>query len=372
MILRAALAAFLCLVAIGCNSDDGADGATSSEVTSVSVAETETETAPPAESTATPAPPPTEEVDVESVPSGPDVEGVTTDPETGDGGDGGDIGELVDARIAIPSGDIELGETDAFVVTANGSLFWHPGLLSGEPQDAIPIAIVDEGNQVGRVAGVVDGSVIFGSCCSPATGEVAAATGSPGPSTRLAQGAAPTLSPDGAHLAIVGETELSVFDVATGDGASRRVGGDGTGTLVATDIIWLDGDGPVALVTIDGEYALAPVDPVAVTFGTPVPIGVPQTSSTHVELAGAGPNGEIAVATSMGTEVQLRVFEMDTLEEDESLTRPLPDGVRSVRVTGDGELLWVDGDTLWHTPPGESIPVPLGAGSAAAWFASPG
>jgi hypothetical protein len=366
MILRAALATFLCLAAIGCNSDDGA---TSSDVTSVSVAVTETGTVPRAESSTTPAPPPTDVVDVESVPSGPDVEGVTTDPETGDGAD---VGELVDARIAVPSGDIELGETDAFVVTANGSLFWHPGLLSGEPQEAIPIAIVDEGNQVGRVAGVVDGSVIFGSCCSPATGQVAAATGSPGPSTRLTEGAAPTLSPDGAHLAIVSDTALSIFDVATGDGASRSVGGDETGTLVPSDIIWLDGDGPVALVMIDGEYALAAVDPVAVTFGTPVPIGVPQTSSTHVELAGAGPNGEIAVATSTGTEVRLRVFEVDTLDEDESLTRPLPDGVRSVRVTRDGELLWVDGDTLWHTPAGESVPVPLGAGSAAAWFASPG
>jgi hypothetical protein len=200
MILRAALAAFLCVVAIGCNSDDGA---TSSDVTSVSVAVTETGTVPRAESSTTPAPPPTDVVDVESVPSGPDVEGVTTDPETGDGGD---VGELVDARIAVPSGDIELGETDAFVVTANGSLFWHPGLLSGEPQEAIPIAIVDEGNQIGRVAGVVDGSVIFGSCCSPAAGEVAAATGSPGPSTRLTEGAAPTLSPDGAPLASVSDT----------------------------------------------------------------------------------------------------------------------------------------------------------------------
>jgi hypothetical protein len=283
-------------------------------------------------------------------------------------------GELVEVSLDLPTGGLDVGPDDAFVATPAGALFWHPDLLTAEPAEPILIAPSDGRNLVERVAGAVDGAVVFGACCDPVTGRVLAATGDE-ETTRLTAGAAPALTPSGDRLAAVSSRAATVIDTATGDGVSLRfvVPDDNGVEIVPSDVIWAGDDRLVVLASVDGESSLVSLDPESLEFGEPRPLEVADEDDAYVELAGYGPDGEVAVAVGDGDgEVTLRAFDAETLEEVEALTRELPPGVRAVRVNQQGAVLWVDDGALWHTPAGRSVPFPKGGVAAAAWFASPG
>lgn len=138
-------------------------------------------------------------------------------------------------------------------------------------------------------------------------------------------------------------------------------------------VIWTDdGSGLVLLTSDQSGFALTPLTgAVPLERGDPVPIDVAfdPTLTRRVELAGTAADGAIAVAVveSDGTApTTVRFHEPDTLVEDVSRRFELPAGTASVRVAGD-ELLWVDGDTLWHRAV-DAEPQPTSEAIRAAWF----
>ena len=116
-----------------------------------------------------------------------------------------------DFSIELPVGSIHTGPDDLFIVHDDGDLYWHRDILAENPTDPIRLADfgdprppVTEGsgpNGVDAIAGVVNGSLIYGDCCEPISGNLLAATGPDSERTLLGAGYSPTLSSDQQFLA---------------------------------------------------------------------------------------------------------------------------------------------------------------------------
>ncbi len=297
-----------------------------------------------------------------------------------------------DLDIPIPSGSVDAGPTDVFVLNRNGDLELWSGALaaSSGPRTLIadypdPFGAVTEGsgpNVVDHVAGVVDGTVVFGDCCEPISGNVLAATGT-GETTVLAGGYSPTLSPTGNLLGTA--NDYVITQTATsgdGSGVFRSLNDDpSVPYLNVADLTWstkatatADDDHLVLLGWTENGWALHHVDSSTLeptlAFDLRIP-AVTEAPDTDVRFAGHGPDGEIVVAESSPDGTRLRYFAASTLAEMRQLERSLPASATSIRTADDGiGLLWVDGGTLYHLPSGEFEASALGDGVLAAWFAA--
>jgi hypothetical protein len=192
-----------------------------------------------------------------------------------------------------------------------------------------PFGPVTEGsgpNMVDQVAGIVDGTVVFGDCCEPVSGSIRAATGTDLVRT-IGGGYSPTLSPTGTLLGVANDDGWWLFDV---DRESLEL-------------------------TRAFELGVPPV------FDAP---------EFDLSFAGHGPNAEIVVAASNGETTRLRYFAPTTLAELPRQERSLPGSASSIRLDGDGEgLLWIDdGDVLYRRRAGELEADRVGSGYLAAWF----
>lgn len=268
-------------------------------------------------------------------------------------------------EVELPTGSITADADDAFVVTPGGVLYWHLDLLGAIPGDPVRIAGTAADNDIESVAGVVDGAIVLGLCCAAPEGQVSATTGEA--AAALTRGWRAAFDPEGRTLVTVGDRDISVVDLETGDGLVQELPADAS--LVPLDVVW-SGDSPIVLADDDGELALVPLDPATLALGAPAPIGLDHDEETYAEFAGLGPDGEAAVVHAAGddAEVGLQAYDVETLAPVDTLTRTLPVGVRSVRVRPAGDVIWVDDGTVWRTVGGESVA--LGGGAAAVWFAA--
>lgn len=288
--------------------------------------------------------------------------------------------------VAVPSGTIDAGPGDVVAAHTDGDLWYHPGLLGPAPGEPFRLAEfrdprdpVTEGpppNQVDHVAGVYDGAVIYGDCCEPVSGNVLAADGPDSDRINVVPGYTPVLDPTGLRLASANSSLVAVIDLASATQWTLMLD-DGANDPGAPVDVWgvtwtADGSELVLLTSDQSRYALTPLTgAVPLERGDPVPIDVAfdPTLTRRVELAGTAAGGAIAVAvveSDGAAPTTVRFHDPETLIEDVSRRVELPAGTVSVRVNGD-ELLWVDGDTLWHRA-GAAEPQPVSEAVRAAWF----
>lgn len=293
-----------------------------------------------------------------------------TDPETFQG------------SVTVPAGEIDVGPDDLFVTHLDGDLWLHPGILSGSPAEPFRIADlgdprdpVTEGpgpNQVEQVAGVFNGTAIYSDCCEPAAGNILAATRAGSERINLFHGYTPKFSPDRTRLAAANSYALTVVELSTGAMTGRALN-EGSAYINVWDVSWIDNFSLVLLYFDDTGFALLPFDadsPLESASPTPLGVAFDPDAPSHVEFAGHGANGEIALTAADETSTLIRFFDPATLAEIPDLQRALPAGVQSVRLASDGiGLLWIDDQQLWYHPAGGE-PRSLGIGYIAAWFAT--
>jgi hypothetical protein len=288
-----------------------------------------------------------------------------------------------ETTVEIPSGELELGSDDLFVVHVDGGLWVHPGVLGDTPGTAYrlvdlgdPRVQVSEGpgpNAVDGVTGDVDGVVYYTECCEPISGSLSAVATNTADPVRLGAGYSPVLSPDHTSLATANSYGLTVIDLASGSYRSRSLNDSGP-FLNVWDLVWsLDATSLVILYFDADGFGLMPFNARSpFEQGTSMSLGVAFDPSTDIDVhfAGRGPNGEIAVSVRGATATVIRYFAASTLAEIPEMQRSLPAGVTSVRLADDGVgLLWADRTTLWYLP-GAGDVGNLGSGFTSAWYAA--
>ena len=154
--------------------------------------------------------------------------------------------DLTTGTFQVPSGTLQVGVGDLYVVHDDGDLWLHPGLRDGA--SSTPVRLVDmddprvpvtegEGpNTIEDVAGEVDGVVYFSDCCEPVAGDVRAATG-PDTVEALGFGSSVALSPDRTQLATLNTFGLGVLNLTTGTSTFRSFD-TGQPFINPWDVIW--------------------------------------------------------------------------------------------------------------------------------------
>jgi len=290
--------------------------------------------------------------------------------------------------IPIPRGDFSTHSGDLFVLGLDGDLEIVSDASAGPPtlvaDYADPFGPVNEGpgpNVIDHVAGIVDGTVVFGDCCEPISGSIRVATDSDVVRT-VAGGYSPALSPNGTLLGIANDFQISQTAAdPMGDGVFRSLNQDPRESHVnVADLTWSSmataaaGDDHMVLLGWDDDgWWLFDVDQTTLDLTRAFQLGVPPVADapeTDLYFAGHGPDAEVVVAVSDATSTRLRYFAPTTLAELPQLERTLPASASSVRLDRDGEgLLWIDdGGVLYHLPAGELEAERLGSGHLAAWF----
>ncbi len=300
------------------------------------------------------------------------------------------LGQTATWELPIPSGDFDArADADLFVLTRAGNLeLWSGALTTPGPRTVVadypdPYGVVTEGpgpNVIDDVAGEVGGSIVFGDCCEPISGNVIAAV-SPGDVMRIGGGFSPTLSPTGDLLGTANDALITQTSAdARGEGESRQLNqGTQESYLNVRDLTWssnataaADDDHLVLLGWNADGWSLYDVDRSTLEPAPARQLGVPpvsEASDVTMQFAGHGPNSEIVVAQTSGTTTRLRYFADTTLDERTQLERSLPGSASSIRLGDDGlGLLWVDDGSLYHLPAGELGAERLGTGVLAAWF----
>ena len=302
-------------------------------------------------------------------------------------------------ELPIPSGSFETGRDDLFVQLRSGDLELWSGALTTIPEERPdrlpeqrtlvaeypdPFAVFSEGtgpNAVDHVAGEVGGTVVFGDCCEPISGNVVAAT-AVGDAAPIAGGFTPTLSPMGDLLGTANGNLISQTAAdSTGAGRYRQLNQQPQQSyLNVADLTWssnataaADDDHMVLLAWDDDGWWLYDVDRSTLEPTPTLQLGVPPVSEAPditMDFVGHGPNSEIVVAQGTPDTTRLRSFDPTTLAERAQLERSLPGSASSIRLADDGlGLLWVDGGSLFHLPAGDVEAVRLGTDILAAWFA---
>ncbi|HSP26907.1 MAG TPA: hypothetical protein VLN74_00065 [Ilumatobacteraceae bacterium] len=296
-----------------------------------------------------------------------------------------------DFELPIPAGTFETGPADLFVLVRSGDLeLWSGALTSTTPQRTLvadypdPFAVSEEGpgpNVIDHVAGEIGGTVVFGDCCEPISGNVVAAT-AVGDAAPIAGGFTPTLSPMGDLLGTANGNLISQTAAdSTGAGRYRQLNQQPQQSyLNVADLTWssndtaaADDDHMVLLAWDDDGWWLYDVDRSTLEPTPTLALGVPPVSEapdTTMDFVGHGPNSEIVVAQGTPDTTRLRSFDPTTLAERAPLERSLPGSASSIRLADDGlGLLWVDGGSLYHLRAGDVEAVRLGTDILAAWFA---
>lgn len=294
-------------------------------------------------------------------------------------------------ELAIPTGTFETTPADLFVLALDGDLeLWTAALTSTPVQRTLvadypdPFAAFSEGtgpNVIDHVAGEIGGTVVFGDCCEPISGNVIAARRVDDVAP-ISGGYSPTLSPTRDLLGTANDQVITQTAAdSTGAGLSRPLNQqpDEPYRNVA-DLTWssnsttsADDDHMVLLVWDEDGWWLHDVDRSTLEPTPALELGVPsveEAPDTTMQFAGHGPDSEIVVAQGTPDTTRLRYFDPRTLTELPQLERSLPGSASSIRLADDGlGLLWVDRGDLYVLSADETAPRRLGQDVLAAWFA---
>ena len=290
--------------------------------------------------------------------------------------------EPLEVLAEIPVGSFVAERGDLIVLRTDGDLEYRPGAVSGDGGEAV-IALVDnadpreevaEGpgpNVIDHVAGIVNGSIIYGDCCEPVAGNVYALTEALAPPQNFQFGYSPSLSPVRSTLLTVNDYLITAIDTMSGDGIGVQPNpGPDDSYRSVFDLEWIDNETFVVLFyEADGLYQLVLFDAANLTEMSP-PVEIPGVSDAgRVSLAGRTPTGLIAVEVDDTDSTTIRYHDPASLTEQPDLTQTFPATVSAVEVDPDGlGQIWVDNTTLYHLGPDDAVPMPLANGVLAAWF----
>lgn len=290
-----------------------------------------------------------------------------------------------DPAQPVPSGELTMGPDDVVATRPDGSLWRYPGLLGdapGEPVELLqlggPSVTAEEGpgpNVVDAVAGVLDGSLMFGECCEPVAGAVSALTAPGAERVGIGFGTFPVIHPTERRFATVNMNALTVTDLATSTTTASWF--DAEPVVARSQVVWAGADGEW-LVVLGWDFtgwrleSFRPDDLGRRVAMQPLDVPGPTSSSGpyEVSLAGVDADGNVVVAITDPTGTRLRAFDPDTLSpagDDVAL----PAGASRVRVDTAGRTVWVDeaGDLVLLAPGTE--PRVVTSGVVDGWFAVP-
>lgn len=217
---------------------------------------------------------------------------------------------VVPVEALIRPGSIDLGPDDVIARAVDGDVWWYPGALGETPGERIllidrddPRPEPEEGtgpNSIDHVAGTFDGSLIYGDCCEPVSGNLFAITepgaeadffADPVGQSELAQvwgvGYAPTFEPDGTRIVAVNWDYLEVTDLASGARQSLLIGE--LGNVGGYQAAWADGSIAALMWSFDDGLFLSVRDPADLT-----------TELARVPLAPVGDGESPAPASIVG------------------------------------------------------------------------
>lgn len=290
-----------------------------------------------------------------------------------------------DPAQPIPSGELVMGPDDVVATRPDNSLWWYPGLLGdapGEPVELLqlgaPSVTAEEGpgpNVVDAVAGVLDGSLVFGECCEPVAGAVSALTAPGAERVGIGFGTYPVIHPTERRFATVNMNALTVTDLATTTTTSSWF--DTEPVVARSQVVWAGADGEW-LVVLGWDFtswrleSFRPDDLGRRVAMQPLDVPGPASSSGpyEVSMARVDADGNVVVAITDPTGTRLRAFDPDTLTATgDDVT--LPAGASRVRIDTTGRTVWVDeaGDLVLLASGTE--PRVVTSGVVDGWFAVP-
>jgi hypothetical protein len=271
---------------------------------------------------------------------------------------------------ALPTGELTVGPDDVVVMRPDGTLWWYPGLLGDSPGGPVrlvemgdPSVAVEEGpgpNVIDAVAGVVDGTLVFGECCEPVAGAVSALTAPGAQREGIGFGSYPVLHPTLPRLATVSPFGLTVTDLATSTATSAAF--DTDLTVTRTQVAWAGADGQALVVLGRDQFGwlLERFDPSDLSRRTHVSrldLSRPPLSDGPYEVTLAGTDAGGDVVWSVHTPDFTRIFSTDgDVLTPGSLGMEIPAGATSVRALGD-RLLWLDDGVLRASLPTGTVSV---------------
>jgi hypothetical protein len=248
-------------------------------------------------------------------------------------------GEVTTYPVQIPAGQFAVAPDDLVITHLDGDLYWYPGALTETPGE--PVLLVDmadpgiepeEGpgaNVIDAVAGTVNGSFVYGTCCEPVSGNVFALDAVAAQPTPLAPGYWPVLSPDGTRLATLNFYSLEVWDLAGGQRTSRAIDVD-PNLGNAQQLVWSrDGSALFTLRFDEDGWELVRMStepPFAVTASAPLEIASPISSSDTARLVGTDPDGMLVAHLRSSTDEQLVSFDPTTLTVQEGVWSRVNEG----------------------------------------------
>jgi hypothetical protein len=350
-------------------------GPSSTATVTTSTATSTPDTTLPPTTTTTPPATTTTDVTTTSQPA-------TTTTAAGTNGSVGAPADRVSVSADIPSGEFIAAPGDLIVSRTDGDLDYLPNALSpGNQAPAITLldrtdprpATSDQpgANVVADVAGFVDGSVIYGECCEPVSGNIFAVA-APGSETGpVAVGNLVDRSPNGSMLAAASYLQLSVFDLESGDG-DAIVLQQASGPVTIIDVEWATDD-TLLVIVFDGQDHRVLIYDAATLTASPVQLNLDPTVEVQldaVRFVGRTPDGQVAVATTSGSgSWDVLYLDPDTLDDDDQLRQTFPLSVTNLEIDAGGlGQIWVDGGTLYYLGPGQFEARPIDDDVAAAWF----
>jgi hypothetical protein len=260
--------------------------------------------------------------------------------------------------VPIPDGTFQFGPDDVIATRVDGDLWWYPGLLGDSPAEPVrlldladPREPVSEGpgpNTVGFVAGAINGTLVYGTCCEPAAGDLRLLTGPDGDPSGMPYGAGwdTAISPDGTRMISAGYGFI-VYDVAAGTGSVL----DDPTTPYYESVGWSPDGSAFALLGFEGEGAWfletrSAVAPYEVLARTGLGIAAPPADTDAWIVAWGGDEGtELLLAIRQGQAVTLHPYSSDSVEPTADAVE-FPGGTTGVRVDTAGRMLVIRGNQL--------------------------
>ena len=294
-------------------------------------------------------------------------------------------GEVTTYPVHVPAGQFVVGPDDLVITHLDGDLYWYPAALTETPGEPVLLAdMADPGvepeegpgaNVIDAVAGTVNGSFVYGTCCEPVSGNLFALDAVAAEPTPLAPGYWPVLSPDGTGLATLNFYSLEVWDLAGEQRTSRAIHGD-PHLSNAQQLVWSrDGSALFTLRFDEDGWELVRMStepPFAVTASAALEIASPISSSDTVRLVGTDADGKLVAHVRSSTDDRLVSFDPTTLVVQEGMwSRVNDDPAVQFALSPDGTrmLEWDETVVELRQPDGTSSMVlerPLGVRQA--WF----